>query len=178
MNPVARLRRIHAHLLLAVLALALARPALATNLLGTALVALGLMLRLWAAGVLEKGGGLCTDGPYRWVRHPLYLGSFFAALGFCVMVRTLWGWLVVLPLFVAVYAAQVALEERHLREQYGSAHAAWARQVPRLLPRWPSLPPRGRRWELRRALLNREHYHALVTSLLVCAFYLKRALLP
>lgn len=176
MNPLARLRRIHAHLVLALLALA--RPALTTNLAGTGLAALGLMLRLWAAGVLEKGGSLCTDGPYRWVRHPLYLGSFLAALGFCVMVRTLWGWLLLLPLFLAVYGAQVASEERHLRAEYRAAHAAWARQVPMLVPRWPRLPPQGRRWRLRQALANREHYHALVTSALVCAFYLKRALLP
>lgn len=168
------MRRIHGHLLLAVLGVVLARPGLLTNLVGTGLVALGLGLRVWAAGVLEKGAGLCTDGPYRCVRHPLYLGSFAAAVGFCLMMNVMWGWIIVLPLFLILYAAQVSLEERRLREQYGKSHKDYAAEVPKLLPR----PPRrgsgcGRRWALSQTLVNREQYHVLVTLLLVGVFYAK-----
>lgn len=170
------LRRIHVHLLLAVLALLLARPRLATNMLGTLLVVAGLLVRVWAAGVLEKGGDLCTDGPYRHVRHPLYLASFIAALGFCVMMDVVWAWLVVLPIFVAIYAAQAILEERRLRAEFGEAHAEYARRVPMILPRLRADGGQGRRWQLHRVRVNREHYHLLVTSLLVAAFYVKQYL--
>jgi protein-S-isoprenylcysteine O-methyltransferase Ste14 len=173
-NALGQIRRIQLHLPLALLALLLARPQHLTNILGTALVLLGLTVRMWAAGVLLKGGGLCTDGPYGLVRHPLYLGSILAALGFAVMMHTIWAWLVVMPVFVALYAWQVSLEERQLRMQYGEAHQAWARQVPLLFP----CPCRrgaaeGGRWELARVRANREHYHLLVTVALVVAFYLK-----
>ena len=35
----------------------------------------GEALRIWAAGHLEKGREVTASGPYRWTRHPLYLGS-------------------------------------------------------------------------------------------------------
>lgn len=168
-----RFRRTHVHFLLALLALVLARPTLATNLIGTGFVAAGLAVRVWAAGVLEKGGGLCTDGPYRWARHPLYLGSFIAALGLCVITNSLWGWLAVLPAFVVLYWAQVMLEERRLREEFGESHLEYARAVPMILPAPPRVGGGGRRWQLDRALANREHYHLAVTCALVALFYLR-----
>ena len=166
------LRRIHGHLVLALLGVLLAQPGLVTNLMGSGLVAVGLALRLWAAGVLEKGGGLCTDGPYRYVRHPLYVGSFLAAVGFCVMMNVVWGWALVLPLFVALYAAQVSLEERRLRAEYGEGYPEYAAVVPKVVPRLRSGGQGGgRRWSLSQVLANREQYHVLVTLVLVGLFY-------
>jgi protein-S-isoprenylcysteine O-methyltransferase Ste14 len=170
---VRRLRRIHLHFLLALLALILARPSPATNLGGTILVAAGMAMRIWAAGALEKGGGLCTDGPYRWVRHPLYLGSFIAAVGFSVMVSRVWASLLILLAFIALYAAQTMREERRLREEFGESHAEYARQVPMLLPRPPRAAGSGRSWRFHQVRVNREHYHALVTCALVGLFHAK-----
>jgi len=168
------LRRIHGHLVLALLGVVLAQPGLVTNLMGSGLVAAGLALRLWAAGVLEKGGGLCTDGPYRYVRHPLYVGSFLAAVGFCLMMNVVWGWALVLPLFVALYAAQVSLEERRLRAEHGDRHAAYAAGVPSILPRFrKGASGEGRGWSLSQVLVNREQYHVLVTLALVGLFYVR-----
>jgi protein-S-isoprenylcysteine O-methyltransferase Ste14 len=159
------------HLLLALAALVLARPTLVANLIGTIFVAAGLGLRVWAAGVLDKGGGLCTDGPFRLLRHPLYLGSSLAAVGFAVMVNRAWACLLILALFILLYAAQVLSEERRLRQEFGRAHADYARRVPILIPRWAPPASDARAWQLRRALINREHYHLLVTCLLVALFY-------
>ena len=173
MRDLSRLRR-NAHLPLAALALALARPNLGAELGGTALVLVGLAVRAWAAGTLVKGGELCTDGPYRYVRHPLYLGSFLGALGFCVMTNSLWGWAVILPVFALIYIAQVSAEERWLRRQYGDAHAQWARRVPMLLPRLPGAGEgSSAAWRWSQFLANREHYHALITLALTVMFYLR-----
>lgn len=169
-----RFRRIKLHLPLALITLLLARPALPAGLLGTVLVALGMAVRIWAAGLLQKGSELCTSGPYRFVRHPLYLGSALGALGFCVMARSLWAWAVVLPMFMAIYLWQVGEEERSLAAAHGEAHAAWARQVPMLLPRpLPVASDSRQPWSWQRFLLNREHFHVLVTSGFVALFYLK-----
>jgi len=172
-----RLRRTHIHFLLAVAALALAHPRPATNIIGTALCVIGIAIRIWAAGVLEKGSGLCTDGPYRWVRHPLYLGSSLVALGLCVMTNSLWGWAVILPVFAVLYWAQARYEEQRLRDEFGEAHAHYARTVPMIVPAPPRVAGSGRAWEFARVVRNREHYHVLVTCLLVALFYL-RHLLP
>ena len=165
------LRRIHWHIVLAVFGLLLARPSLAMNLLGAVLVLAGLALRACAAGYLEKGGALCTAGPYAWVRHPLYLGSFVSALGFCVMMNVKWAWIAVLPLFIILYALQISAEDRYLSSQYGEQHAAYAAQVPAILPRFTSSNRQRIPWRLERAILNREHWHVLLSLVLVGLFF-------
>lgn len=174
MKLAGKLRRIHGHLLLALLGLWLARPSLGMNLLGTCVILVGMALRVWAAGYLEKGGELCTDGPYRYVRHPLYLGSLIAALGFAIMINAIWGWATVLPLFLALYALQVVSEERHLAAAYGATHVDFASTVPMLLP-WfgRAAEAKGRAWRLSQAVVNREQYHVVVTLLLAALFFLK-----
>jgi protein-S-isoprenylcysteine O-methyltransferase Ste14 len=169
-----KLRRIDAHLPLALVGLLVARPSAGSLAAGAVLVLAGIAVRAWAAGFLDKGGPLCTDGPYRFLRHPLYLGSLIAALGFVVMMNVIWGWAIILPLFLLLYTVQMLGEERHLRAAYGDAHQRYARAVPILLP----LPGRrtetqGRRWELARALRNREQWHVVVTLSLVALFILR-----
>jgi protein-S-isoprenylcysteine O-methyltransferase Ste14 len=173
MRDLSRLRR-NAHLPLALVALALARPSATSCTLAAVVVFGGIAIRLWAAGFLVKGGELCTDGPYRSIRHPLYLGSFLAALGICVITNSIWGWAVILPLFVLVYAAQVIAEERDLRARYGRAHDEWASRVPLFLPRFrASASPSGQPWRWSQVLVNREHYHVLLTLLLLVLFVSK-----
>ena len=172
-----RLRRTHVHFALALVALVLAHPTPMTNALGAVLVALGLVVRVWAAGVLEKGSGLCIDGPYRWVRHPLYLGSFVAAVGLCVMANSVWGWLIILPVFIILYWGQMMHEERRLAREFGGLHAEYARTVPMILPMLPRTAGGGRGWRFGRMLVNRELHHVAVTCSLAALFYF-RDLLP
>src|SRR5262245_42939386 len=40
------------------------------------LILAGVAIRAWAAGTLRKQKSLAISGPYAWVRHPLYVGSF------------------------------------------------------------------------------------------------------
>ena len=176
MKRLRKFRRIHGHLVLAVLGFVLAEPNLLEIAVGGGIVMVGLLIRVWAAGVLEKNGPLCIDGPYRYVRHPLYLGSFVAAVGFAVMMNVIWGWILILPLFVVLYATQVVSEERHLRSLYGPAHAEFASAVPAIIPRpGRSTAGNGCHWTLERMIENREHYHIAFT-LAAAALFLAKVL--
>jgi len=169
-----RPRRIHGHLPLGVLSLIIARPTFSSTLLGAGFVLVGMVLRMWAAGFLEKGGQLCVDGPYRYLRHPLYLGSLVAAIGFTIMMHVIWGWVIIFPLFTVLYALQLIDEERHLRAVYGEAHGVFARAVPMLVPRPGKRgAAQGRRWALARVSANREHWHALVTLGFAVLFFVR-----
>ena len=166
--------RLHGHVLLAVAALTLGQPESVPLLIGGGCVLAGLALRVWASGLLDKGGDLCIDGPYRYVRHPLYLGSMLAAVGFAVTMNVIWGWVVVLPLFVLLYTPQVIIEERHLRATYGEAHADYAARVPVLIPwRGRTGQREGRRWTIAQVLQNREHYHVAFTLVVGILFLVK-----
>ena len=130
-------------LLIAVLILA--EPNLATFVTGGLVVVLGESIRLWAVGYAGSATrtrhvgapSLITNGPYGRVRNPLYVGNFILSLGFCVMA---WAWMpYMLGIFLAAFALQygliVSLEEESLRSTFGEEYDAYARAVPRFLPR-------------------------------------------
>jgi hypothetical protein len=69
-------------------------------------------------GRREEDGGQrrrIVSGPYRTLRHPLYIGNFLLVAGMLVALRPAW-WLgtVVLAGFIVEYGMIVAAEERHL----------------------------------------------------------------
>ncbi len=107
---------------------------------GLAIALVGLLLRGWAAGYLEKGKRLAQDGPYAWVRHPLYAGSFLMALGFCwagtgvVPVASGILWAVFVLLFGFIYPSRIKTEEKALEGYFGDAWRNFVAKNHRFLP--------------------------------------------
>ena len=134
----------------AVAAFVLATPTWASIAAGTAIGLAGEALRLWAAGHLVKGRELTTSGPYRWMRHPLYVGSGILGVGFSVGAASWPAAVLVLGYLGVMTAAAIPLEEATLRDRFGEAHARYvAGEAP--------APAAGeRRFSLRRALDNGE----------------------
>src|SRR5438477_2742505 len=77
-------RRVALGFLCAIVAYWLARPTTRSLAIGLAIAAPGELLRMWASGHLDKARELTRTGPYRYVGHPLYLGSFIMRAGFAV----------------------------------------------------------------------------------------------
>jgi steroid 5-alpha reductase family enzyme len=118
----------------AALFLWLADPSRRTMSLSLALVLPGLWLRAYASGYVRKDAQLTTTGPYAHTRNPLYLGSMLIASGFAAAAAS-WLILVLLAvLFTAIYIPTILSEEAYLREHF-AGFDAYARAVPRLLPR-------------------------------------------
>jgi protein-S-isoprenylcysteine O-methyltransferase Ste14 len=108
---------------------------------GLPVAALGLALRAWAAGHLEKNLALARSGPYARVRNPLYLGTLTAAAGLAIAARRWELAALFAAVFGLVYLPVVELEEQHLRELFPEFEE-YARRVPRLIP---TLGGRGER---------------------------------
>jgi 1-acyl-sn-glycerol-3-phosphate acyltransferase len=103
---------------------------------------------LLGAGMLELwrgGGGLPVGamppprftrrGPYRWARHPIYLGFNLGLLGAGLLLGSPALTWVVAPLFLPVWIGYALLEERALLRRFGAAYARYRRQVG-LVPRF------------------------------------------
>jgi len=101
---------------------------------GAAVALLGLGVRTWAAGYLDKNRNLTVSGPYAYTRHPLYLGSLLMGLGFAVAGGSLALDIAFVALFVLVYWPVMRREEGHLRCQFGATYDRYADVVPLLLP--------------------------------------------
>jgi protein-S-isoprenylcysteine O-methyltransferase Ste14 len=112
-----------------------ARPTWLSIVVGTAVAIPGLVLRALASGHVKKNEELTTTGPYAYVRNPLYLGSLIMAIGFAIAARSLWVLLVMLVMLVVIYLPVIRHEEAYLREVFANFDD-YARNVPRLLPRW------------------------------------------
>ena len=83
---------------------------------------------------LFEGHRLVTEGPYRVVRHPMYLGilSFHIGATFAMQSLLL---LAATALFVVPFTAvRIVAEERVLLQGFGDAYGAFVRRVPALVP--------------------------------------------
>ena len=83
-------------------------------------------------GVLPEVRGLITRGPYRVVRHPVYLGELGACAGLLVAAPTRWNAGVV-AMFVLAQIVRMRLEERALAEEF-PAYRAYAARTPAIVP--------------------------------------------
>src|SRR5262245_33076666 len=88
----------------------------------------GELLRLWAAGHLEKSKEVTQSGPYRYTRHPLYLGSTLIGIGMAVAANDLTVAVIVFGYLALTLTAAMRSGEAHLREKFGDAYAAYAEQ--------------------------------------------------
>ncbi|MFQ5698841.1 MAG: methyltransferase family protein [Myxococcota bacterium] len=122
-------------------------------------LAIGLWLRARARLVMGRSSDtrrlhakrLVTDGPYRFVRNPIYLGNWAMAMGAALLAGA-WVYAPVLGGLLALhYLRVIRAEERNLEQTFPDEYPDYRRRVPRLVPR---LAPEG--W--RRALqpLQRE----------------------
>jgi len=141
-------RRVALGAVACVAALALACPTWRSWLAGLAVACAGEAVRVWAAGHLEKSREVTTSGPYRWVRHPLYLGSSVLALGVVIAARS---WIV--GALAALYmgstiTAAIRTEEAYLRRAFGDSYDRYARR---------ETAGNDRRFSLERAVRNKEY---------------------
>jgi protein-S-isoprenylcysteine O-methyltransferase Ste14 len=120
---------------LAAVALWLARPSAKSILAGALVGAIGLWIRVRAAGYLHKQEVLTTTGPYAYTRNPLYLGSFFLTIGAGIAARSWPSALTLLCYFALVYSFVMRREERELYQRHGEAFTEYARTVPLFVPR-------------------------------------------
>jgi protein-S-isoprenylcysteine O-methyltransferase Ste14 len=111
--------------------------------LGAALTFPGIAFAIWArvriAGnwssdvTLKRDHELIVDGPYAFVRHPIYTGILVALAGTALALGECRGVLAVV-LGCAAYWRKLTIEEAVMRRQFGEAYARYAERVPALVP--------------------------------------------
>ena len=157
--------RVPAGTILGIIFLLLMHPLARSLWIGGAIAAAGALLRLWAAGHIEKGRVLTQGGPYAFTRNPLYLGSFFMALGIIIAGQ---GYLLLLVFglfFAAVYYPVMRAEEQELLHGYGDSFVQYSERVPLFFPGFRKTDCASSTFLWSRVIRNREHH--TITGLIV-----------
>ncbi|MGM0451674.1 MAG: methyltransferase family protein [Thermodesulfobacteriota bacterium] len=108
---------------------------------GLVVSVLGELLQLWCFATIKTQKRLTTEGPYMFMRNPMYIGRFFLILGILLMTGNPWliGGYVIIYYFYMVN--RVRREEKVLRELFGQDYGAYCREVPPYRPTLKRLAP-------------------------------------
>lgn len=108
---------------------------------------LGTIFRVWGTAYIGSAvvkssamhaRGVVAAGPYRYVRNPLYLGSFLFAVGVTILMRPSGAAFAIVASFVQMLRL-ILREEPYMQAQQGEEYLAYKSRVPRL---FPSVVPR------------------------------------
>ena len=107
----------------------------ASLLLGASLI-LATVLGRRVIGGQDTRQGLISSGPYRFARHPIYLGILLISLSLALVTVNVDG-MISLPLVFLANFLQSEIEERHdLGERFREGYQAYRRTTRRFGPSW------------------------------------------
>jgi protein-S-isoprenylcysteine O-methyltransferase Ste14 len=149
-------------------------------------VVLNAAIRTWATAYLNaevmtagqvRTSRLVADGPYRYVRNPLYFGNILLAIGFGMVTSRIGCVILIVGMLVFVYRL-ILREEAGIAAYQGDVYRAYCAAVPRLLPALrPRLPSAGGAPNWTDGFLGEAFMWVLAVSLVAFALSLKPKIL-
>ncbi len=118
-------------------------PTVLTATLGLIVITFGELFRIYSVGFIgtvsrtrsqSTGQRLITEGPFSYVRNPLYVGNFAITAGFAIFGGVPWIFLLSVFLFTMQYFFIVRYEENLLNEKFPNEYLAYKERVPRWIP--------------------------------------------
>ena len=82
----------------------------------------------------DQGTGLVTTGPYRLVRHPIYLGLALLAMGEALAFGSWPAFMIVLSGIVPTFAWRARAEEKLLSRTFGERYAVYRQRTKMIIP--------------------------------------------
>jgi protein-S-isoprenylcysteine O-methyltransferase Ste14 len=116
-------------------------PALVARLVGiVVLVASGLLVRSAEAAMRRAGTdprpdhpslAIVTEGPFRFTRNPMYVGTTGLYVAVSLLVNALWPLVLLLPMLAVLHWGVVRREERYLEGKFGEPYRLYRLRVRR-----------------------------------------------
>ena len=117
-------------------------PAAGSRIAGIALASAGIVLMAWSYAVLHSfrllaqldcDHQMCTHGPYRFIRHPVYLGINLFYMG-CFLLLPYPGFLLQAAANAVAYDLRARIEEEVMLRAFGDSYRRYLTQTYRLVP--------------------------------------------
>ena len=157
-----------------ILFLVLSRPTWLTLLIGLPISVIGLFIRGWASGHLQKNAELTTTGPYAHTRNPLYFGSFLMTAGAAIGGGQLTLAVGLVLLFLLIYYPVMRAEAKLMQQLFAAKYESWSKAVPLFLPSLMAFRlDDQRRFAIELYLKHREYRAAIGTLILYAVLAVK-----
>lgn len=114
----------------------------AVGVVGVIFCATGIAFAIWARMHIGRNWGmpmsvrenpeLVTSGPYRFVRHPIYTGTFFAMLGSALAAGTFWFFVFIW--FAVYFIWSATREEKLMAAQFPAEYPEYKKRTKMLIP--------------------------------------------
>jgi protein-S-isoprenylcysteine O-methyltransferase Ste14 len=112
---------------------------------GVVFIAAGLGLAISALGAFKSAGtdaepwkpsvALVTEGIFKWLRNPMYVGGTFVLAGLSVLLASDWMLVMTIIFVPVIHLGVVRREERYLSAKFGTPYLQYMNTVPRY--GWP-----------------------------------------
>ncbi|HEY4980757.1 MAG TPA: isoprenylcysteine carboxylmethyltransferase family protein [Pseudolabrys sp.] len=112
---------------------------------GVVFIAAGLGLAISALGAFKSAGtdaepwkpsvALVTEGIFKWLRNPMYVGGTFVLAGLSVLLASDWMLVMTIIFVPVIHFGVVRREERYLSAKFGTPYLQYMNTVPRY--GWP-----------------------------------------
>ncbi|MFN3716328.1 MAG: methyltransferase family protein [Thiobacillus sp.] len=112
-----------------------------SGLLGWVWLGVGLALFGWTLWTFHRhrttvnpyaaASVLCTDGPFRYTRNPIYLGDWFILVGVALILNTVWPLLFAPLVWAMLRYGVIRHEEAHLEAKFGETYRVYKAKVRR-----------------------------------------------
>lgn len=91
--------------------------------------------RMWSVHIeIRREHELMKDGPYGWVRHPIYLAAILELVGAMLFMNSVYTWIIFVVMFIPSLVARIRLEERAMIAQFGENYRLYRKTTPAVIP--------------------------------------------
>jgi len=114
------------------------------TIIGFILLMIGICFRVWSINVLGKNftatvkitkeHELIKNGPYKFIRHPSYLGAFIAIIGCPVFLNDTYTIFISSIAMIIAYYFRITVEEKTLSNHFGKFYEDYKKDTYRLVP--------------------------------------------
>jgi hypothetical protein len=144
----------------------LAQPSGDSLRAGTVIACAGQALRIWAAGHLYKSREVTVSGPYRFLRHPLYVGSSIMGIGLAVASGSVAAGALIVAYLAITLTAAITSEDSFLRQTFADQYDRYRRGAARGVAE-------RRTFSARQVIANREYRSVVGLAAAVLLLVLK-----
>ncbi len=118
-------------------------PVLAKTIAGIFVEFLGIFIAIYAIYIIKlrninisplvkEGGQLVTTGPYRYIRHPMYIAQIIAVLPLLIE-NFSWPRLIVLIILITTLSLKIDFEEKQLVDNFPE-YSAYKKKTYKMIP--------------------------------------------